>query len=90
MSEEQKWVQRLPRKSWKDPVHEYKPVAPMPPNTLTNADGTPYQAGYDETAQEKLQKALAIMEEKAEFHSDLHGEQLERACKLVREALQLI
>lgn len=22
--------------------------APMPPNTLTNADGTPYQAGYDE------------------------------------------
>ena len=22
--------------------------APMPPNTLTNADGTPYSAGYDE------------------------------------------
>lgn len=26
------------------------PVEPMFPNTLTNADGTPYQAGYDEKA----------------------------------------
>jgi hypothetical protein len=28
--------------------------APIPPNTLTNADGTPYQAGYDEPSLGKI------------------------------------
>lgn len=81
MNGEEKWVQQLPRRAYKDPVHGYESVASMPPNTLTNADGT---------AREKVQETLAIMEEKLEFHSDLHGTQLEHACTLLRDALQLM
>lgn len=47
MTEEEKWVKRLPRWTYESAVSQFKPVAPMPPNTLTNADGTPYSAGYD-------------------------------------------
>lgn len=36
------------RRIYSEPLYSFKPVAPLPPNTLTNADGTPYQAGYDE------------------------------------------
>lgn len=48
MTDELENFHRLHRRTWTGPVHKFKPVAPMPSNTLTNADGTPYQAGYDE------------------------------------------
>lgn len=82
---------RLHRRAYTGVVGKYKLVEPMPPSTLTNTDGTPYQAGYDlPPAQQKLQEALGIMEEEIAFPSKKTGEQLARACQLVREALQLL
>lgn len=54
MSEEEK----LPRKTYKLALHKFKVIeALMPPNTLTNADGTPYSAGYDRAIDEQKARA---------------------------------
>ena len=47
----------IPRKTYTEPVHEYKPIRALPPNTLTNADGTPYSVGYDSAIDEQKLKA---------------------------------
>lgn len=41
-------------------MNEKRYQAPMPPNTLTNADGTPYQAGYDEDLKEAQLRELVF------------------------------
>lgn len=40
---------------------EKKYQAPLPPNTLRNADGTPYSAGHDEAMKDaKLREAVML------------------------------
>lgn len=48
------------RRTYEGRVHEYEPVEPMPPNALTNSDGTPYQAGYDEAMKEAKLRELVF------------------------------
>lgn len=51
-------VEKVSRRVWHEPAYPFKPVK-LPPNTLTNADGTPYAAGYDEAAKEaKLEELV--------------------------------
>lgn len=81
---------RLSRESRREPLYPFKPVAPLPPNTLRNSDGTPYSAGYDGTNQEKLQEAIAILEQEIPSVSKTCCEHLEQARRLIQDVLETL
>jgi|SRR5579859_5944628 len=62
MSEEEKWIHQLSRKTWSHVPYKFE-KRPLPPNTLTNADGTPYSAGHDRNEQQIQRCAMWLHKE---------------------------
>lgn len=67
-------------------------AAPLPPNTLTNADGTPYSAGYDESIEDAALRFVGLLESCVEHQSSPitldYGEEFTE--QQVRDILALI